>query len=121
NPPYCGLAICDVVFYGCELFWDAEYWGYSRWIPASLYFGVEVDLAYALGQAVIDPPEEEACCFDDGRCLYIYDWWCTEAGGFPQGYDTDCEPNPCSPTATVPDEPQSVSHVSWGEVRGLYR
>ncbi|MFB3908979.1 MAG: hypothetical protein ACE15D_11300 [Candidatus Eisenbacteria bacterium] len=61
------------------------------------------------------PPQDEdvACCFDDGSCQVLYDYTCIAMGGEPNPWEYDCDPNPCSPTAT--------SHVSWGQVRGLYR
>lgn len=51
-PPYCGLVTTSVNdIYGCgELYWDATYWGYWRWITLSYYVGDPYDLAYCLSE-----------------------------------------------------------------------
>ncbi|MFB3907333.1 MAG: hypothetical protein ACE15D_02920 [Candidatus Eisenbacteria bacterium] len=45
--PYCGLAITDWLEYGCECWWDGDYWGALRWTACDPYFE-PVDLAYCL-------------------------------------------------------------------------
>jgi hypothetical protein len=41
------------------------------------------------------PPVEEACCFQDGTCLFILASDCDAQGGMTQGPGTTCDPNPC--------------------------
>ncbi|MDM7916099.1 MAG: hypothetical protein QUU85_12655 [Candidatus Eisenbacteria bacterium] len=120
NPPYCGLAVADVVYWGCESQWDGDYFGCPRWTPASYYFGEPVDLAYALDDGGVGDISV-VCCFPDGHCSVMAWFYCYDLGGEIHNGES-CDPNPCPPpTTSVPEEPQGVSHVSWGEVRALNR
>jgi hypothetical protein len=44
------------------------------------------------------PPEEFACCFPDGVCIFLPLDDCFAQGGEPQGPSVPCDPNPCPVT-----------------------
>lgn len=59
------------------------------------------------------PPPEGACCLADDTCVVDQIEECEAQGGSYLGDGTECEPNPCIPTAR--------ESTTWGRIRAGYR
>ena len=61
----------------------------------------KAEVRFADGRAVADaldpPPQEAACCFENGTCSALTGGACSVAGGTWLGSGTSCDPNPCPP------------------------
>lgn len=85
NPPYAGVVTTnDYDVYGdCGAYWDAEYWGYYRWMYSADYFGVDVDVAYCLSSTGTGGGEVTFHeCYIDGGLITGYFFYVT-AGTLP--------------------------------------
>jgi hypothetical protein len=106
-----GISFCE------SSWWDTWNTPNTNWIPISQ--GVNIpcwagwDASFVLyGNPVVQP--EGACCNPDtGECHIATQAVCEDMGHNYQGDGTDCDPNPCQPTAT--------EATSWGQIKANFR
>ena len=75
--------------------------------PGTYYYVEDVSVEAQPAQV------DQACCLPDAQCTLLTPNECTALGGTPLGTGTDCDPNPCGPTAS--------KVKSWGAVKTIYR
>ena len=85
----------------------------SPCLPGNHPNGIDCGLIGALGAGCGTPPIAGACCLLDGACVVVEPQDCEEQSGVYIGDGSDCEPNPCGPTA--------VERTTWGRIRQKYR
>ncbi len=111
-PPQCGRVASGGVV-GCDSVFKSSYFSHPDWTPGIDVFGVAFDASQEFEPAI--GGREGACCIgDQGECEMV-EWLaeCEYLGGQWQGYDVDCDPNPCDVTP--------VKDASWGQIKSLYR
>ncbi len=85
----------------------------SPCLPGNHPNGIDCGLIGALGAGCGTPPVTGACCLADDSCVVAEPQDCASQGGSYLGDGTDCEPNPCIPTAS--------QKTTWGKIRAGYR
>lgn len=106
DPIFCDPVACG----GATIEGDYTLRSDSPCLPDGNSCGV---LMGGLGIGCSAPEPLGACCFVDGTCLQQTESECQAGGGAYLGDGTDCDPNPCIPTAT--------EKTTWGRIRAGYR
>jgi hypothetical protein len=114
-PPQVGRLAAAAAF-GCESCFRSTFFSFPNWVPATVVFGQEVDASLEFETYGIDGYDSPfgACCLDDqGSCRTVRDSLeCVGYGGVWHP-DQRCDGNVCEATP--------VRHVTWGQVKSLFR